>query len=247
MVTTLMVIGASALLVQAFVGFSFLVSCIREKEKRATLFAALQFICMAGALLVFVFLSLKGFFRTGPGLLLLIAGYVGGCLVAYLLMKRTEPNLNACKGTKGSVVETVHRFDERMQVFARNRCLRPGSEQYRRFYEEHPDLEDRDAERREKGGPLGQIGLIDKPHERPNVAATLAFLSIPFHLTLPEIVRPGPHPFFKGAKADMAPQEASERVKGFARNIGADLVGIAEINPTWIYSHRGEIFNGNWE
>ena len=37
------------------------------------------------------------------------------------------------------------------------------------------------------------------------------------------------------------------RVKGYATNIGADLVGIAEINPNWVYSHRGEIFHENWE
>ena len=25
------------------------------------------------------------------------------------------------------------------------------------------------------------------------------------------------------------------------------FVGIAEINPLWVYSHRGEIFHENWE
>ena len=37
------------------------------------------------------------------------------------------------------------------------------------------------------------------------------------------------------------------RIKGFATNLGADLVGIAKIDPLWIYSHRGEIFHDNWE
>jgi reductive dehalogenase len=239
--------GALALMIQAFIGLSFFVSCIWEREKRATLFAAIQFMGMAALLLLFVSLSQKGFFRTGPGLVLLIVGSMVACLVAYLLLRRTEPNRRALRGTKGSMVDAVHRFDERMQVFARNRCLRPDSERYQRFYEENPELEERDAKRREKGGPLGQIGLIDKPYEGPNVAATLASLSMPIHLSLPEIVRPAPHPLLKGAKANMSPQEASKRVKGFARNIGADLVGIAEINPMWIYSHRGEIFHHNWE
>jgi reductive dehalogenase len=30
-------------------------------------------------------------------------------------------------------------------------------------------------------------------------------------------------------------------------NLGANLVGVAQINPLWVYSHRGEIFHGNWE
>jgi reductive dehalogenase len=30
-------------------------------------------------------------------------------------------------------------------------------------------------------------------------------------------------------------------------NVGADLVGIAKIDPNWIYSHRGEIHRENWE
>ena len=38
---------------------------------------------------------------------------------------------------------------------------------------------------------------------------------------------------------------STERVKGYARNRGADLVGITEINPLWLYSHRGEIFHEN--
>jgi reductive dehalogenase len=36
-------------------------------------------------------------------------------------------------------------------------------------------------------------------------------------------------------------------VKGFARRIGADLVGICRVNPAWAYSRRGEIFYGNWD
>jgi reductive dehalogenase len=46
---------------------------------------------------------------------------------------------------------------------------------------------------------------------------------------------------------DQSPDEAAQRVKGFTLNVGADLVGITEINPLWIYSHRGEIFHDNWQ
>jgi len=52
---------------------------------------------------------------------------------------------------------------------------------------------------------------------------------------------------FKGHRVQISPEAASQRVKGYAQGIGADLVGICKINPLWIYSHRGEIFNENWE
>jgi len=45
----------------------------------------------------------------------------------------------------------------------------------------------------------------------------------------------------------MSPEEATERIKGYTLNLGADLVGVCKINPLWIYSHRGEIFYDNWE
>jgi hypothetical protein len=115
---------------------------------------------------------------------LLVTGCIMAILTAIFMIRRTVPNRRALRGTPGYIVGKVKRFDERMQVFARNRALPPGSEQYTQFYVDYPELEQSDAERREKGGPLGTIGLIDRPHEGPNVAATLASLSIPFNLSL---------------------------------------------------------------
>ena len=141
----------------------------------------------------------------------------------------------------------VSRQDEREIVFARNRSLPPGSEQYQLFYESHPDMEAPDAARREKGGPLGRPGTIDRPHDRPNVAATFASFSIPLFLSSPEKVVPHTLPIFPDKPLSLAPEAASEIVKGYAMNMGADLVGITEINPLWFYSHRGEIFHENWD
>jgi hypothetical protein len=44
----------------------------------------------------------------------------------------------------------------------------------------------------------------------------------------------------------LGPEEASERGKGYALHLGAARVGITEISSLWIYSHRSEIFHGNW-
>jgi formate hydrogenlyase subunit 6/NADH:ubiquinone oxidoreductase subunit I len=111
----------------------------------------------------------------------------------------------------------------------------------------HPEYEQFDAARREKGGPLGQPGTIDKPKDRPNIAATLSSQGIAQNLSAPETYHPAAHPEFKGQRVEMSPQAASKRLKGYTLNIGAKLVGITEINPLWLYSNRGEIFRENWE
>ena len=243
----LIVLSVLGLAIQALIGLSFLISSVWEKERRASIFAAVQFAGMTVLLIVFLLLVGLGFFQTSLGMGLLIVGCIMVILTAIFMMRRTAPNRRALRGTRGYVVGKVNRFDERMQVFARNRALPTGSEQYTQFYVDHPELEQYDADRREKGGPLGKMGLIDRPYEGPNVAATLASLSIPFNLSAPEIVKPHSHPMLNGKRIPLSPEEATMRIKGYATNIGADLVGIAEINPLWIYSHRGEIFHENWE
>ena len=45
----------------------------------------------------------------------------------------------------------------------------------------------------------------------------------------------------------VAPEEATIRVKGYAKKLGASLVGITELKQLWVYSRRGEIFGENWE
>ena len=239
--------AALALIILAFIALTFLVSSIQEKEKRATVFAGLQFVVILGLVVVLFYLRAIGYFETTVGVLVLTSALILGILAFYFLIRRSGANPRALEGSKGLIVGEVKRHDEREIVFARNRSLRPGSEQYKIFYEDHPEYEAFDAKRREKGGPIGHLGSIDRPHEGPNVAATLACLSIPFHLSTPEKVKPKAHPELRGKKFNLSPEEATVRVKGYARNIGADLVGIAEINPLWIYSHRGEIFHENWE
>jgi len=246
-VTILLVIGIVGLIAQALIGLCFFISCIWEKEKRASVFAGLQFLGMFIVLIVYLYLIGIGFFKTNLGLALLIAMYIFASLAAFLLMKKTAPNPKALKGTKGIIAGDVKRQDERAIVFARNRSLIPGSDQYKAFYREYPEYEAYDTKRRELGGPLGHPGTIDRPYEGPNVAATLASASIPMHLSTPNAFNPQPHPELKGKKFELNPEEATERVKGYARNRGADLVGITEINPLWVYSNRGEIFHENWE
>lgn len=250
-VNVLLFLGAVGLTVQAFIGLSFFISCIWEKEPRATFFALLQLLGIAGVLVVYLFLIWIGFFDTKPGIIVLIAGYTFAIIAALTILVPSKKNLKALKGTQGLIIGQVERCDERDHVFARNRALRPGSQQYKAYYKEHPEHEKFDAKRREKGGPIGPPGIIDSPHGDANVAMALASLNMPHYLCAPEKVKPDPHFLLKeklkGNKVDLSPEEAAERVKGYAKNLGADLVGITEINPLWVYSNRGEIFRENWE
>ncbi|UCC66528.1 MAG: reductive dehalogenase, partial [Deltaproteobacteria bacterium] len=109
-------------------------------------------------------------------------------------------------------------------------------------YEMHPEREERDARRRAAGSPLGRPGSIDGEF-RPTVGMLKGTFHLPLYLGQKEKVEPSqePSPF------PMNPQEATERIKGFAQHLGADLVGVCRLDPRWAYSHRGEIFYNNWD
>ena len=240
-------IAALVLCVQALIGLAFFISCIVEKEKRAAFFAAVQ---LGGMLvpigLLFAFKQ-SGFLETTAGQMLLLCGIIFAGAAFFLLGRHTGVNPRAVLGSGGYVEEKLRRFDERQQVFARNRSLLPDSEQYREFYNNHPSLEAGDRKRRAIGGPLGQAGTIDNPDEGPNIAAMFASLNIPICLSEPDKFNPQQHPAFQGQRISLSPEEASARIKGYSRMVGADMVGIARLNPHWIYSHRGEIFHENWQ
>jgi hypothetical protein len=235
MLSILILVAALALMAQAFIGLVFFVSSISERERKAIPLAGLQFAAMLAALIVFFLLLWAGFFETGVGLVVLLGGIAAGAAAALLLLRRSGANPGALEGTKGLIVGEVKRWDEREIVFARNAFLQPGSEQYDEFYRAHPEWEELDAGRRAKGGPLGAIGLIDRPHEGPSRAALVASGFLVMQLTSPDKVKLLP----MGPKLDLGLADATERVKGYARSVGADLVGVTKVAPRWIYSHRG--------
>jgi hypothetical protein len=85
MVDLLTLLAASVLILQAFIGLSYFVSSIWEKETRASIFAALQFLFMLVPVVIFFVLILSTrFFETGLGLGVLIAGLVIVALDAFI-------------------------------------------------------------------------------------------------------------------------------------------------------------------
>ena len=213
----------------------FVYESIQEKEPRAPLVGAVGAACLA--LLILVSLLIPVF--RWPVLILLILTAIA---VLVLVLSPPQQNQRALEGAAAYVVDEFKRYDERDVIFARNRALRPGSDEYRRYYEKHPEFEAIDAERRKKGGPIGRPGLIDGGH-RPNVSMIVSnFEMVPTfsadaYQNPPDDVEP----------AKITPERASLIIKGYARHLGADIVGICKVNPDWAYSHRGEIFFENWE
>ena len=247
MVVIIAGLSAILLILLTLIGVSFLISSIWEKEPRATVWAGIQLVPLILLSLYFIYLWHSGTLNTPNGLFWLSAILVFGLLGIWLCARKTASNTDALSGTSGLIKGTVERFDERDQVFARNRSLRPGSEQYARYYETHPDTEAIDTLRRKRGGVNGQPGFIDRPHERPNLAASAAWGTMAMRLSAPEMLRPQPLAPFRNKPVPMNPDEATTRIKGHTLNLGADLVGIAELNPLWVYARRGEIFHDNWE
>ena len=210
-----------------------LIESFSEQEKRATRIALTGVIISLisfGLILTFDILSIPFAILYGVGVLIGLAFCIPG--------KQNPKALKGCLRYAKGIVSRIH---EAESVFARTRSMPEGTDAYQKFYTEHPDWEEKDRIRREKG-ILGRIGSIDTGYQ-PNVAMMISSDEMPDLL--------GPYaksyPTEQTAKADLSPKKASQIIKGYAKHLGADMVGICEVDPSWVYSHKGEIFNNNWE
>lgn len=227
-----------ALLIANFVLFIgcvwFTLEAWQGKEQRA---ATLGMVCIGILLFIAGGLVLNPALRPAFALFFVLLALFAG---VFLVPGAANPK--ALHGTMGYVVEQPQQYDERDVMFARQRLSPENQEYYRRYYDMcPPEQEARDAKRREKG-ILGRPGSIDQGY-RPNVAMMAAAFDIPDFLGA--YAEALPHP--KSTPVNLDPANATEIVKHFALHLGADLVGICRVNPQWLYSHRGEIHDQNWE
>ncbi len=136
------------------------------------------------------------------------------------------------------VVGPLERFDERDCMFARMDLV-PGSERYRSYYEAHEEFQPADDFLRS----LPPMGSTAAPSDR---AALDSLFGAAFIAGLPrESPSVGGRSAGRGREAQqvkMDPLEAAQRVKSFARYLGADLVGIGPLNPAFVYAHVGRTF-----
>ena len=128
------------------------------------------------------------------------------------------------------VVGEMERFDERENVQARN-ALEPGLDSYKEFYQRHPEWEEKDRETRELskkavGHPLDLPFFLE---QIGNLARTGAELQID-----------GP---VSPLRHEFSAERATEKIKGLAHFLGADLVRIGHLNPAHVYTHIGKTWH----
>ncbi len=125
-----------------------------------------------------------------------------------------------------TVTGEIGRYDERDNIQARGQ-LQPGSENFIEFYERHPEWEARDNEIR--AIPEFTGSHLDHP----------LFLQ-----EIMNVMKSGAEGAVDGppapGKTSISPERATEKVKGFARFLGADLVRIGPLNPAFVYTHIGK-------
>ncbi len=130
-----------------------------------------------------------------------------------------------------NVTGNLERFDERENVQARAELV-PGSERYIQFYQGHPGWEKKDQRSRELPG-IGRVGnALDIPLLWKQVENLARYGR--------EDVVDGPEASTRQA---LSPERAAEKIKGFACQLGADLVRIGPLNPAYVYTYVGKMWH----
>ena len=129
------------------------------------------------------------------------------------------------------VVGQRERFDERDNVQSRN-TLEPGTPDYEDFYRRHPEWQAKDDAIRALPG----MGHVGSPLDLPFLGAQYGFLA---GLGMADRVDGPVNP----EKQVISPERAAEKVKGFAKHLGADLVRIGPLNPLYVYTNVGKTWH----
>ncbi len=129
------------------------------------------------------------------------------------------------------IVGPLERFDERDNVFARERLV-PGSPEERAYHAAHPDR--RQTDLRLAAFIQRKTGESDAGQVLDEAIYSATFGSVAL-LARPDAVDGAVNPH----RMDCSPEKAAWRVKTMARLLGADDVRIGRLNPAWVYSHRG--------
>jgi ferredoxin len=131
------------------------------------------------------------------------------------------------------VVAARQRVDERDAVFHRFYRLRPGTPEFEAYYREHPEKKEFDAE-------VSAIPHLGHPGHATYHSLTSNFQNAATKV-LGDVTKEIDWPAapIEGTRVQASPEEFTRRVKGFARHLGADLVGTTKLDPAHVYSHIG--------
>ena len=213
-------------LLYCLVTLGFALTCLSEKERRAALLTFLFTAMMAGLWF--------GFGAAFPEATLSAAAATWGATAVaslYLSFPVGKPRPLEIDHAK------VERFDERHIMFGRAE-LRKGTPQYEEYYAHlNPGAKEIDDAIRAMP-ELGQPGAkyydeLDSPY----MVSVFEFIEKYRHLAEPG--EPG------RSAASIDPQEATRRIKGFARHLGVLDVRATRLREHHVYSHVGRHLS-NW-
>ena len=129
------------------------------------------------------------------------------------------------------VIGELTPFDERDNVQARN-TLEPSTADYEAFYARHPEWKDKDDQIRGLPG-LGHVGSpLDTLMLGMEMETLLRFSGKD---AVDGPIAPEP--------VAIAADRAAEKIKGFARHLGADVVRIGPLDPAFVYTNIGKTWH----
>jgi len=194
----------------------FGISSLIEKKHRAALTSTLFFVAFAG-------IWFGGFLIFHPNASILAVVVILVAILGLLFFKRTGKT----KVQKITVI--TERVDERDTMFAREE-YRTGTEKYDAYYAMRPEKKEVDDKIRRLPELLAPGGQYYDPLRSEYVASQFEFQkSLTTYVDGP--VNPD--------KQGIDPEEMSGVLKKVTLRLGADEVGIARLNPYYVYSHVG--------
>ncbi|MDY7110534.1 MAG: reductive dehalogenase domain-containing protein [Planctomycetota bacterium] len=199
----------------------FFLTCLHERRGRAARVAAAGFtpiLIVAAGLLIVNF----------PGRSwIVLALLIGASLTAILL------TLPLGENSPLRIVGEQARVDERDGIFHRFLRLEPGTDDFAAHYAQHP-------EQREFDDAVRAMPQLAQPGGKAYHPLTAPFSSAIFEVLegMTRDIDREPAPS-EGAPVHASVEEFTERIKGFARYLGADLAGTTKLNPAYVYSHIG--------
>jgi len=194
----------------------FVITCLAERKLRAALGSSVIFT-------IFGLLWFGGYFYFSPTDLILAAAMaivIGFALLYYLPIGNVE---------RLRVNNTDERFDERDVIFSREEYM-PGSDKYKTYYARRPEYKDLDDKMRKLPGLLEPGGRY---YDSEVSARTDAMFG-----EIEKLAREVDGPV-ADQQSPAGADEMARTVKRMLREMGAADVGIAALNPAYVYSHVG--------
>lgn len=191
-------------------------SSIRERHRRATLVSLLLLVAFAAVWFVGPLP-----FGSPPALLWSSMGIVLLGALLFFLPLGAGPRLRRR--------DVSPRVDERDVIFAREECA-PGSEKYAQYYAAHPERRRRDDRIRALPEILEAGGRLYVPELAARIERDFEAVRRRLREVDGEVAT---------EQRSLTPGQSVAGVKALARELGAADVGIARLDPAYVYSHVG--------